>query len=104
MPDVAAQPPAITIPPTAYDPTFFQAQLNDFGAMPNDPRAAVNINQMETSMIPQPMDFGAPWGGAFNRSFSMDDEYEDPSLHGEGQWLFNKLECYNSELNPLSRI
>jgi len=85
MPDVAAQPPAITIPPTAYDPTFFHAQLNDFGAMPNDPRAAVNINQMETSMIPQPMDFGAPWGGAFNRGFSMDDEYEDPLLYGEGQ-------------------
>jgi hypothetical protein len=82
MPDVAAQPPAITIPMAAYDPTFFQAQFNGFGALPNDPRAAVNIN-LETSMMPQPMDFRAPWGGALNRGFST-DEYEDSSLYGEG--------------------
>lgn len=106
MPDAAAQQPAITIPQSAYDPTFFQAQFLGFGALPNDPRAAVNINQLDASlMMPRPMDSTAPWGTfTLNQGFSTNDEYEDLSLYGEEGQCYSIPGTLEHRTKPLPRI
>jgi hypothetical protein len=99
MPDVTAQQPAITIP---------QSQFLGFGALPNDPRVAVNMNQLDASlMMPQPMDPSrAPWGAfTLTQGFSTNDEYDDLSLFGgEGQYHSITGEGLEHRAKPLSQI
>jgi hypothetical protein len=106
MPDVAAQQPAITIPQSAYSPMSFQAQFLDFGVLPNEPRTAVNFNQLEASMMmPQPMDSRAPWDAfTLAQGFSTNDEYGDTSLYGEEGQCYSITETLEHRANPLSRI